>query len=357
MKQAIIKHIQKNGPLKLADYMAMCLYDPQHGYYMNKTPFGQEGDFITAPELTPLFGEMLGLWVADTWQNMGAPTAFNLVELGPGRGVLCADMLRAIQKAAPACLKACQVHLVEVSPHLIALQKQTLKNAPCSVMWHTDIQAIRNAAPSVVVGNELLDALPVNQYEQTDGKHYYERLVNTDGQNLFFTHATAPTTNLPKQQTPIIEHSPDLDSLLNTLKTHIQQGAVLLLDYGTTKAPEGTGETLQAIRNHQHEGIFAAPGQADLTWHINFTNVFGKMGADHCMVTDMALFLSEIGLPLRAEQAHRAAKTNAAKKHIEQTTHRLLDPNQMGQHFKVLGWKSHKDLHLSGFMHYINKIN
>ena len=383
MKDKIIAHIKQNGPLSVDGYMAMCLYDPQQGYYnkkppFGKAPFGKDGDFITAPELTPLFGEMLGLWVADVWAQMGQPTSFNLIELGPGSGVLAADMLHALEKAAPACLAACRLHLVEISPALQAVQEKNLKHAPCPVKWHERI----NTTPqenAVAIGNELLDALPVKQYAKKADGHYYERLVTQKQGELAFTLAPTPAAMAPQSTRPIIEQSPAMNTLLQDLKKHLQHGVVLLLDYGSNSAffkenagqnnvgkdnadqdnaRNGEGDTLQAVQNHQYTCIFAAPGEADLTWHISFQDVAAIMGREKCAVTDMGLFLTELGLPVRAEQAHRAANATAngtaTQAHIEATTQRLLDPNQMGRHFKVLCWQGRTDIAPAGFLHLKN---
>ena len=335
--------------------MAMCLYDPEEGYYLTKDPFGSNGDFTTAPELTPLFGEMLGLWVAATWQQMGAPKAFALVELGPGNGTLAVDMLTVIKKAAPACLAACQLNLVEVSPRLRLKQQEALSDIPCPVTWHKRVGALPANMPIIAIGNEILDALPVNQYERREDGKVYERLVTTDGTNLSFTHSKreAKGINTP---TKITEHSLAMETFLRDLKTTIKDGALLLFDYGTNAPAEKTttGDTLQAVREHQFEDIFAAPGKADITWHIPFPEVCATLGNENCRLTDMGLFLAEIGLPVRAEQAHRAAQDNAQKEHIEQSVRRLIDPNQMGRHFKVLGWQPENKLTLAGFQHLEN---
>ena len=350
MKQKIIERIQKDGPIDTATYMQHCLYDPTHGYYTTRTPFGVNADFITAPELTPLFGEMLGLWVAATWQSIGAPTSFNLIELGPGRGVLFKDMLHALEKAAPACLKACQGHLIEISPHLTSLQKETLKNAPTPVAWHTSLTPCPKQA-SIVIGNEILDAFPTTQYQKKEDGLYYKRYIDTDGKNLFFG-ALGTTPYAFESPHSIIEKSAQMLTFLEELTQFLAPlpSACLLIDYGATTPTHGSGDILQAIRRHQKEDIFAAPGKADLTWHIPFSEVCATLGSKYCSTTDMALFLMEIGFPLRAEQAHRAAKTNEQKEHIEQTTKRLLDPNLMGRHFKVLGWSQTQKL-LAGFAH------
>ncbi len=349
MRNKIIKHISSHGAITVAEYMSMCLYDPKQGYYMTKQPFGKDGDFITAPELTPLFGEMLGLWVADTWQKMGSPKEFTLLEIGAGKGTLFLDMLRAINKALPTCLEACRGQIVEISPLLTKIQQQTLVNTPCPLQWHKSIENADFTLPTIVIGNEILDALPVHQYEKIEGNHY-ERLITTDGNSLFFINADKPTP-INKTSTDIVEHSPVMVNFLKTITSNIKQGALLLLDYGTSQTPQGTGETLQAMRNHIYEDIFATPAHADLTWHINFTEVCDILGQHATPVADMSLFLTELGLPIRAEQAHRAAATSEQKEHIEQTTRRLLDPNMMGHHFKVIGWRSNKQQQLSGFNH------
>lgn len=356
MKQRIIDCIQKEGPLRVSQYMQMCLYDLQDGYYVTQDPFGAQGDFTTAPELTPLFGEMLGLWVAATWQQMGAPEAFALTELGPGRGTLAADILTAIKKAAPDCLNACQLHLVEISPCLQEKQQQTLSDAPCAVSWHKNVADIPADMPIIAIGNEILDAMPTNQYEKLENGKVYERLVTTDGKTLHFTHSETEAKDI-NAATKFTEHSPAMLGFLDEIKAKLKNGVLLLLDYGTNQIPDNaqnspvSGDTLQAVRQHQYEDIFAAPGKADITWHINFPAVCAKLGSENCQLTDMGLFLAEIGLPVRAEQAHRAAQGSAQKEHIEQSVRRLIDPNQMGAHFKVLGWQPQKKINLAGFAH------
>lgn len=351
MKEKILSYIKENGPVNIADYMAMCLYDPEQGYYNSQSPFGEKGDFITAPELTPLFGEMLGLWVADVWAQLGRPAPFNLIELGPGRGVLAADMLRALGKAAPACLDACHLHLVEISPRLQKIQKKHLHNAPCSISWHDSITTTppENA---VAIGNELLDALPVRQYEKAADNHYYERLVTVQKGQLTLTLSPDPATPQPQNNLPISEHSPAMEALLESFKSHLRDGVLLLLDYGTERPDKNiSGDTLQAVRQHQFEDIFAAPGQADITWHIPFDKVADILEQDKCSLTDMGLFLTELGLPVRAEQAHRAATSDQQRAHIESAVRRLMDPNQMGRHFKVLCWQGKDGITPAGFVH------
>ncbi|MBA44014.1 MAG: SAM-dependent methyltransferase [Magnetococcales bacterium] len=349
LKEHIIRHIEENGPISLADYMGMCLYTEDEGYYMHGMPFGKDGDFITAPELTPLFGEMLGLWVAATWQQMGAPESFCLVEFGPGRGTLYTDMLRAIGKALPQCLNALEGHLVDISPNLRQHQQTTLQGALPTIKWHSSIADVPFNKPTIVIGNELLDAFPVEQYEQVDGK-YYQRLVTTENDTLKLTRADEPSE--VESLAEVTEQSPAMENFLAELRDHLErapQAAALLIDYGSEKAI--AGETLQALRKHKYEGIFDTPGQADLTWHIPFKRVCDILGDTHSVVTDMALFLTEIGYNIRAEQALRAARTPEEKEHIEATSHRLIDPNQMGAHFKVLGWCSDNLKQLQGFQH------
>ena len=350
LKEQIIRHIENNGPISVAEYMAMCLYTDHDGYYMKGMPFGKDGDFITAPELTPLFGEMLGLWVAATWQQMGAPERFSLVEFGPGRGTLYADMLRAIGKALPPCLAALEGHLVDISPNLRQHQQQTLRQASPPLKWHNSMSDVPFNKPTIVIGNELLDAFPVDQYEHIDG-HYYQRLISAQGGQLTLVRAETPT-KLGNHSGAIVEVSEAMDNFLAELKDKLNRlpsAALLLIDYGAEKTTGG--DTLQALRQHKFESIFDTPGQADLTWHIPFNHVCDILGRAQSKVTDMALFLTEIGFNIRAEQALRAAKTTAEKEHIEATTLRLIDPNQMGAHFKVLGWRTENLNQLQGFQH------
>lgn len=351
LKERLIKRIDREGPLTVADYMAACLYDPEAGYYTTRQPFGPRGDFTTAPELTPLFGEMLGLWVANLWQQMGQPETFNLIEPGPGRGIMAADMLRALKKAAPDCLRACQLHLVEVSPQLKQIQQKTLKDAGFNATWHSEISTTP-AQNAIAVSNELMDALPVRQYQKTQNGLYHERLVGHQKGDFTFILAEKPSQPPLQAETGIIEHSPALDHMLETLRAHLPDSVLLLIDYGAQHpSPGADGDTLQALQNHRHVDIFAAPGKADITWHIPFGHVFDILDSKACALTDMSLFLTELGLPVRAEQAMRTARDDAARAHIAQTAGRLLDPNQMGRHFKVLCRCGREGIAPAGFTH------
>ncbi|HET7716600.1 MAG TPA: SAM-dependent methyltransferase, partial [Bauldia sp.] len=281
--------IAANGPITIADYMALCLGDREHGYYMVREPFGGSGDFITAPEVSQIFGELIGLWAVATWQAMGSPSPFVLVELGPGRGTLMADLLRAA-RLRPAFLDAARIHLVETSPRLRAIQEATLAGA--AVTWHAAIDALP-AGPAIVVANEFFDALPIRQYVAT-ASGWAERMVGLDeaGRLRFGMRDSAgPSSTVPTHAKPsarmgkptpsgegdtpygaggIVEISPAATAIMSTLATRIASdgGAALIIDYGY----EGPafGETLQAVRGHRHVDPLAEPGEADLTAHVDF---------------------------------------------------------------------------------------
>lgn len=321
--------IAAEGPITVADYMAACLYDPDYGYYTTQNPLGAEGDFITAPELSQIFGELLGLWAADLWLKWGRPAPFTLLEAGPGRGTLMSDMLRAIKQTVPDMLQAMQVMLVEVSPTLQAVQQQTLA-AYSNITWHTSLPESPLPMPVIALGNEVLDAFPVRQFVR-DGDVYKERLITV--QNETFTFTTAPSPTLLTGTAPLIETADAALCFVEQLKNVIQTGALLLIDYGGS----GEGDTLQAMRKHSFADVLQTPGQADLTTHVNFDNVMATLGSGALGPVDMGLFLMQLGLPVRATALMENA-TPEQKKQIEASTRKLLDPNDMGRHFKVVGY-------------------
>ena len=335
--------IAEAGPITVADYMAMCLGDPEHGYYMAREPFGRGGDFVTAPEISQVFGELIGLWAVAAWMAMGAPPSVALVELGPGRGTLMADLLRAA-RVRPAFREAAAVHLVESSPRLRAVQEATL--AGQAVTWHAAIDTLP-PGPSIVVANEFFDALPIRQYARTGGG-WAERMVGLDGEGrLAFGLRPAggaspsPALALPeagREGEPILEVSPAATAIMAALAARIARdgGALLAIDYGY----EGPafGDTLQAMRRHAFVDPLADPGEADLTAHVDFAalaRAASEGGARPRPLLTQGAFLTRLGIGTRAARL-AAGKDAGAAAAIAAAVRRLTAPEAMGTLFKVL---------------------
>jgi NADH dehydrogenase [ubiquinone] 1 alpha subcomplex assembly factor 7 len=332
------RKLAAEGTISVADYMALCLYHPQHGYYMTRDPLGAEGDFVTIPELTQMFGELLGLWVADCWVKLERPATLNLVECGPGRGTLMGDALRAIGQVLPDLAPRLRVHLVEVSPTLIAKQKQQLAAYP-HITWHDSLTAVDLSHPTVLLANELLDALPVRQYFLKNGA-YYERLITTDCGGLAFTYATTPSDigvdPLAETAPPVVTRCPAGDALLTDLKTRLTHGYALFADYGGS----GYADTLQAQKNHKMVDPLAHPGEADLTTHVDFAHTRAILGQSASTAVDISPFLLALGLASRAATLMANAPDEQTRAHLATITRQLVDPNHMGRHFKVLAYRS-----------------
>ena len=279
LARIIAQRIRLQGPIPLAAFMADALGHPEHGYYRRSDPFGKAGDFITAPEVSQMFGELIGLWCAEVWRLMGSPDPFLLVELGPGRGTLMADALRAA-KVLPGFGDAAAIHLVETSPALRARQQAAL--AGREVAWHDGFGEVP-AGPMILVANEFFDALPVHQFERTpDG--WRERLVTLDGDRFVLavsrdrTPAEVLIPDALRRTAPdgaVVEVSPASVSTMRAIAERLEEygGAALIVDYG--HAEHGAGETLQAVRRHRYHHILADPGEADVTAHVDFAALAG----------------------------------------------------------------------------------
>ncbi len=329
--------IRLNGPMSIARFMAEALGHPEWGYYISRDPLGRAGDFITAPEVSQMFGELIGLWCADRWQALGAPDPFNFVELGPGRGTLMADALRAA--AMPGFSRAAHIHLVETSPVLRAAQQRALANK--EVAWHDHIADLP-AGPTIAVANEFFDALPIRQFQRKDDG-WHERMVALRGEQLCLqlNPAVVPSAPLPKavQAAPsdaIFEVSPARSAAMSELSQHLlgHGGAGLIIDYG--HGHSAPGDTLQAMRAHEYVDPLAHPGQADLTAHVDFQAlVEAASGAVTHGPAGQGAFLKQLGIATRAEILQRRA-TAAQREAITAALHRLTGQDQMGQLFKVM---------------------
>lgn len=352
----LIRRISEGGPISVATFMEICLGDPDGGYYATRDPFGAAGDFTTAPEVSQMFGELLGLWCIDSWHTLGAPEAFALVELGPGRGTLMSDALRAMA-TVPACLAAAKVHMVETSPVLKTAQQQAL--AGHDVTWHETLPA-PDGVPMICLANEFLDALPVHQFVRTaDG--WCERRIDYDPRR----HELRFVANGPGQPDgdlsapwlrdaaagDILEQSPVVETVVGELSRQLDAhgGLALLIDYGHTR--HGIGETLQAVRQHRPIDPLAAPGDSDLTAHVDFLTVgetARAAGARTWGPVDQGVFLQRLGIRERADALRGSAGESQARD-IETGLARLIGPAEMGTLFKVIAVSDQRIARVAGF--------
>src|SRR5262245_37150166 len=336
--------IEIDGPMPIARYMALCATHPAHGYYMTRDPFGARADFVTAPEISQMFGELIGLWAVTVWRMMGAPDAVRLVELGPGRGTLMSDALRAA-RIVPAFRDVLHVHLVEMSPVLRRRQEQALAAAGVACMWHTDVADVPDG-PAIVIANEFFDALPVHQAVRApDGWH--ERMVGLNGDLVFALHPTPLPGNFASGRARLVGDAPvgavcewRSEAMVRTLAGRLarQGGAALIIDYGHLKS--AVGETLQAVADHRFADPLDAPGEADLTAHVDFQalgDAAAREGARQHGPLPQGEFLRRLGIAERAGKlkaratAEQSAAIGAA---FDRLTGRGAD--QMGELFKAM---------------------
>ncbi|WP_434056072.1 MAG: class I SAM-dependent methyltransferase [Roseibium sp.] len=347
LKEKIKAGIANEGPVPVARYMAQCLGDPAFGYYQTREPFGREGDFITAPEVSQMFGELLGAACVAAFKHLGEPAAFSLVELGPGRGTLMADLLRAAS-LRPGFVAAANLHLVETSRRLRKIQKETLAGAPLSPAFHDTVEDMPDG-PVILVANEFFDALPIHQFVRTP-EGWHERAVGLDaGGELAFGAGTAriPDGDIPEdfRNAPpgtILETQPAANAIAEALGRRMGRagGAAIIVDYGYLKS--ATGDTLQALYRHAYDDVLAHPGEADLTAHVNFEALAGaarRGGAASSAVLTQGDFLLRSGLLERAGSLG-AGKTHEEQEAIRDAVERLAAPDQMGDLFKVLALAS-----------------
>ncbi|MEZ5912728.1 MAG: SAM-dependent methyltransferase [Paracoccaceae bacterium] len=333
----LARRIAAMGPMTLADYMAECLLNPDHGYYATRDPFGAAGDFTTAPEISQMFGELLGLWLAQCWLDQGAPRQFVLAEIGPGRGTLMADILRATARL-PGFSDAARPHLVEASAHLRAVQRQTLGDRP--VVWHDRIEALPQA-PLFLVANEFFDALPIRQFQRAQ-RGWRERVVALDG-NGALTLALAPATGFAAldhrlaDTVPgdIVETCAAALPIVAEIGTRIARhgGAALIVDYGGWRS---RGDTFQALAAHRPVDPLAAPGQADLTAHVDFEAL--ARAADPARVSPLVTqgaLLERLGIGTRAEALAQNLTGEVLASH-RAAYRRLTHPQEMGNLFKAM---------------------
>jgi NADH dehydrogenase [ubiquinone] 1 alpha subcomplex assembly factor 7 len=338
--EIIRNEISLEGPMPVERFMQLALSESRYGYYMTHDPLGAAGDFITAPEITQMFGELVGLWAAGVWTAMARPRQLRLVELGPGRGTLMQDALRAA-RIMPEFRDAIDVHLIETSPVLREAQRTALAVSGIAATWHEQIDDVPEG-PAIVIANEFFDALPVRHYIKT-AAGWCERLIGLGAdQQLMFGASRQPEPSIRTEagEGAILEIGAAAYRMMLTVANRLvrQGGAVLVIDYGHTQT--GTGETLQAVKKHHFVDPLLEPGEADLTAHVDFAalaRAARAVGADVHGPVPQGKFLMSLGISERAEALkRRAGATGAAE--IDAALWRLTgtEDSQMGELFKVL---------------------
>ncbi|WP_375456363.1 class I SAM-dependent methyltransferase [uncultured Methylobacterium sp.] len=329
--------VRETGPIGIDRYMALCLGHPVHGYYRTRDPLGARGDFTTAPEISQMFGELIGIWIASVWGLMGAPGPLRLVELGPGRGTLMADALRALRAVAPNA--RIDLHLVETSAVLRVAQGAALAGA--GPTWHAEPDAVP-PGPAIWIANEFFDCLPVRQFVRTP-RGWCERVVGLAGDALAFGLAPEPTAAITAEAPDgavMTLPAPALD-LMRALARRLRDrgGALLAIDYGHVRP--GFGDTLQAVAGHRFVGPLEAPGEADLTAHVDFSALGRAACAEGVTLhgpVDQRAFLNALGLSERSQRLKTRATPDRAAA-IDAAAQRLTDPapRGMGSLFKAMG--------------------
>ena len=346
--------IASEGPIPLERFMAIANGHPALGYYASRDPFGAAGDFTTAPEISQMFGELVGLWAAETWRACGAPSPVHLVELGPGRGTMMADALRAL-RVAPDFLAAAQIHLVEASPTLTTRQRETLAQVG-NVQWHTTLESVP-PGPAIVLANEFFDALPVRHFVRIAGA-WRERLVGVGDDGAFVWGAAPDAETDLRIDAPdgaLLEIAAVAQRVMTSLARRLveQGGALLAIDYG--HATTGLGETLQAVRRHRFVDPLETPGEADLTVHVDFAALARAAQATGAGVqgpVTQKTFLQQIGIRQRAAVLSKHATPDGAQK-IATALNRLTaqdSPTAMGTLFKAVAVTQPDAPPLAGFI-------
>jgi len=337
--------IRASGPMPVWRYMELCLSHPQHGYYISRDPLGREGDFTTAPEVSQMFGELLGLWAASVWRAIGSPQSFRLIELGPGRGTMMSDALRAL-RVLPPLYQSLTVHMVEINPVLREKQKATLTGLR-NISWHERIDDVPDG-PCVIFANEYFDVLPIHQMVRRE-TGWHERVIALDDEERFVYGAAAdPTPGFEALLPPLVkaapigaifEWRPDTDVMALARRVRDQRGAALIVDYGHVRSD--VGDTFQAIARHSFADPLKAPGLADITAHVDFdalSRAAEAVGASTHGPVTQGEFLQRLGIETRALTLMQKA-SHEVSEDISNGLKRLIGGGRtgMGSLFKVLG--------------------
>ncbi|WP_187428362.1 hypothetical protein ROLI_007420 [Roseobacter fucihabitans] len=336
LRDILCARIAQNGPISLADYMAECLLHPEFGYYTSQTPFGSAGDFITAPEISQIFGELIGLCLAQTWMDQTCPEAFTLAELGPGRGTLMADLLRAT-RGVPGFHEAANIVLIEASPALASQQRDALSGFDVThVSTVTDLPEM----PLFIIANEFFDALPIRQFTR-GARHWRETQIGL--REAALTLGLGPELPQPAladrladtKPGDVIEIAPSAAPIVGSIGQRIAQhgGAGLIVDYGDWRS---LGDTFQALQRHAPTDPLCDPGAADLTAHVDFEALSGAAGCANTRLSTQGVFLERLGITQRARDLAQKLRGSALERHI-QAHRRLTHPDEMGNLFKVMG--------------------
>lgn len=346
--------IARQGPISISEFMALCLWDENSGYYATRSAIGSDGDFITSAEISQVFGEIIGLWAGVVWnQILGAPGRVSLVEYGPGRGTMMRDALRAGQVVS-GFMEATSVHLIEMSPTLAEAQRQTLANSAAPRVWSQNLAGF--PAPAIIVANEFLDAWPTEQWIKT-AAGWLPRAVGLDqwGNLCYCAAANTHPHRLLDQRYPAapigtIVESQHLERLAEAFKALNRNGPLvaLIIDYGY--ATPSAGDTLQAVRGHTYENPLTSPGEADVSTHVGFYELATALhhaGLEIDGPVTQAEFLGRLGIIERASRLMHANPSRAGE--IETAIARLMAPNGMGTLFKVIGVRSPGLSPLPGF--------
>ncbi|MEO1042749.1 MAG: SAM-dependent methyltransferase [Pseudomonadota bacterium] len=351
LEQRLIDLIADHGPIRVGDFMTDALIHPQHGYYATQKALGAVGDFTTSPEISQIFGELVGGWLVHSWEAMGGPSQFNLVELGPGRGTLMADILRTAN-VRPRFLKSAHVYMIEASGRMRYSQKRLLAETGCRITWADKLEDVP-PAPLLLVANEFFDCLPIRQFMRMadlSDKPWRERLVglSKDQSALSFVLSNdsyADMPGMPRGAMPedIFESctvgGDVVGEIANRLREH--KGRALIIDYGHGRS--GYGDTLQAIKNHKPWPVLESPGLADVTAHVDFA-ALGRRGRQEDMRVDgpvrQADFLERLGLRERLARLEPAIEDAKARDDFRTGALRLIDREGMGELFKVMSISS-----------------
>jgi len=344
LQSEIKKLIKSSGPMPVWRYMELCLTHPSHGYYISRDPLGREGDFTTSPEVSQMFGELLGLWVASVWKAMGSPSLLRLIELGPGRGTMMADALRAL-RVLPPLYQALSIHLVEINPALREKQKAALSGVRI-IAWHDSLDQVPNG-PAVILANEYFDVLPIHQAVKRE-TGWHERTVEIDdGGKLAFGFAAEPMPRFEVLLPPLVRAAPvgavfewrsDTEIMKIATRVRDQAGAALIIDYGHVRSD--AGDTFQAIARHSFADPLKNPGLADVTAHVDFqalARAAEDIGARVHGPVPQGDFLKSIGIETRAVTL-MAKASHEVSEDISSALKRLTDSGRggMGSMFKVL---------------------
>lgn len=336
LRDTLLARIAQEGPITVADYMTECLLHPQLGYYATRDPLGVAGDFTTAPEISQMFGELIGLSLAQAWIDQGRPAHFTLAEVGPGRGTLMADILRAT-RSVTGFGKAAHIALIEASPVLQGIQRETLKEYEPT--WISNLDALPEA-PLFFVANEFFDALPVRQFVR-DGQFWRERCVGAaDGTLQFGLGPAGPRSDLEHRlddtkDGDLVEICPSGSTIIAQIGQRIEThgGAGVIIDYGDWRSQ---GDTLQSVQNHEFANPLEKPGQADLTAHVDFEALCLSAPCAHSRLATQGVFLERLGITARAEALSKTGDTST-REDLLIAHRRLTHPTEMGNLFKVLG--------------------